>query len=53
MCGFARVIKPDDNDWKKFIDSPIALPDEETTVKKVIAEEILDQISKGQVNIFK
>ena len=40
-----EVTKPDE-DWKKFIDSPIKLPDEVTTVKKIIEEEILKQISK-------
>lgn len=41
-----EVIKPDDTQWDNFIDSPVSLPDEETTVKKLIGEEILEQIKK-------
>jgi hypothetical protein len=41
-----EFIKPNDKEWNNFVDSPISLPDEETTVKKVIAEEILKQIKK-------
>jgi hypothetical protein len=41
-----EIINPDSTEWDDFIDSPIFLPDEETSVKTVIAEEILEQIKK-------
>ena len=41
-----EIINPDSSEWDDFIDSPIFLPDEETSVKKLITEEILDQIKK-------
>lgn len=41
-----ELIKPNDKDWNDFIDSPISLPDEVTTVKKVVEDEILKQIDK-------
>ena len=46
-AGLREITKPD-NDWNKYIDSPVKLPDEEeTTVKKLLEDEILKQIKRG------
>jgi hypothetical protein len=40
----SSVIKKDEEDWNKFIDSPVELPEEKITVKKLIQREILQNI---------
>ncbi len=47
-ASLPEVVKKDSEDWDKYIDSPLPLPDEETTVKELIERLIIKPIESQE-----